>query len=227
LLVVILITSLGYNNCAENKIEQASLSGGQCGAGLPDSLRSPKSIDQAVQLINSLDKPLTIDCFIKSLKTPLQMFAVDSTASLQPSVGMANPRIFLISGNLILSMVPKGSGQRLLEMSEKVSANTSVKGEVIFPITENLPLDAPYSRIADSNLGTSCRSCHTNEGLYPIITAGTAYISEFIPPLAQDRVPQSYLRSQATICNLNQEPYRCQMLRALMIDGQAQDAAFP
>jgi hypothetical protein len=225
----VLILNLLYANCAGHAPEQETSLSSQaaCGDGLPESTRSPATIEQLITLINQLPKPLSIDCLIKSLKRPLKVFSVDSPSSLQPSLGMDNPRIFIINGNLVLSVVPKGPGRFLLEMGQKVSSTGSIKGELQFPVATELTHDSPYSRILENGNGTSCRTCHTNEGRAVGTPSAYSYQSTLIPPSEQSRVDKIYLKSAAQFCNSSTDAYRCQMLRAIFIDGQAQDVAFP
>lgn len=115
----------------------------------------------------------------------------------------------------------------LLEMGQKVSATGTVKGEIQFPVSDQIATDAPYKRILDSGGGTSCRTCHTNEGRYTSTHSTDAFQSGIILPSEQNRVEKAYLKSEAQFCNSSADPYRCQMLRAIFIDGQAQDSVFP
>ncbi|MGZ5278518.1 MAG: hypothetical protein ACXWC9_01160 [Pseudobdellovibrionaceae bacterium] len=227
------ITSLNllYANCAgrPSSTEEESLnsSAGTCGENLSDAARSPTSIDQVVTLINLLPKPLAMDCFIRALKKPLKVYSVNSPASLQPAVNQDNPRIFIINNKLILSVVPKGAGRMLLEISQKVSSTGSVKAELAFPIAGPIANDAPFSRIREGASGTSCRVCHQNEGIAAGFNSSQAFQSNIIEPLDGARVDRDYMKSQATFCNTAVDPYRCQMLKAIFIDGQAQDTLFP
>lgn len=228
--VLITVLNISFTNCAGKSSEEGEsslASSGVCGENLSDAIRTPTSIDQVVTLINSLPKPLTIDCFIKSLKRPLKVYSVNSNSSVQPAYDSTNPRIFIIIKNLAIAVVPKGSGRLLVEMSEKVSGNSSTKGELIFPIETNISVDAPYSRVMEGGFGTSCRVCHSNEGRYVNSVSKLAYQSNVITPLDSVRVDTPTMKAQAMFCNSKTDPYRCQMLRAIFIDGQAQDTLFP
>lgn len=231
-MIIILLLPLllvSYTNCSQQKNNESTSLGSSdpCGQNLPASLRNPQTIDQMNQLIAALPKPLQIDCFILALKRPLQIYAVDSTASVQPSAGPASPRIFIINGKLVMGVVPKGPALRLLEVSEKVSGTSSVKGELRFPVDGTFTLDAPYSHILQAGGGTSCRSCHFSEARHLNITTGEAYASNIVFPDSSKRISSSALRVQSYLCDDTVDAYRCRMLRALMIDGQAQDGSFP
>lgn len=231
LLIGMIGLNLAYTNCAgksaEDSGEVSSASSGSCGEGLSDTLRSPSSIDQTVTLINALPKPLTIDCFIRALKKPLKVFSTNSPSSVQPAVDADNPRIFVINKNFVMAFAPKGNGKSVMEMSLKVSATSSVKGEIPFPVTGPISVDAPYTRIREGSFGTSCRTCHTNEGQYAGLASNQAFQSNIISPLEGSRVSQAYMKVQADYCNSNVDKYRCNMIKAIYIEGQAQDAAFP
>lgn len=232
LLIVGLALNLGYSNCSGQSSEDSgstdsASSGSSCGEKLSDSIRSPSSIDQAVVLINALPKPLSADCFVRALKRPLKVFATNSPASVQPAYDGDNPRIFIINKNFVMAFVPKGGSKSLMEMSMKVSPTGSIKAELQFPIVNDLNVDSPYSRIREGAYGTSCRTCHTNEGMYAGAASSQVFQSNFIVPLDSSRVSQAYMKAQAMYCNSNIDKYRCQMLQSIFIDGQAQDSTFP
>lgn len=222
-----------FNNCsAVNNNEQSSvvLQSNNCDtSGAPSSLRTPNTIDEVVQLINALPKPLTIDCFIKALQKPLQIYAVNNRFSAQPAVSLESPRIFIVNGQFTMSVVPAGMGYPYLEVSQYVSSSLSIKGEFEFPILTQITPDTPYSSILDNSLAaiggsTSCRSCHSNEAVNASITTGLAYNSNIIRPDPTKRVLQSYMLYQSTICNSsNSNEDRCKMLKAIFQDGEAQD----
>src|SRR5688572_16123159 len=71
---------------------------------------SPRSVDQTVELVNALPKPLSLACFVEALGRPLQLHATRSEISAQPAVGLRSPRIFLYFEPLIMTVVPAGAG---------------------------------------------------------------------------------------------------------------------
>jgi len=119
LLLFIAALPLAYNQCsgglAPNKISgsnsQQSLAISDCPSVADSALSDLKTIDDAVRLANALPKPLTVDCFVANIKKPLKVFAVDNPFSAQPSFGVNSPRIFIISNNLTISVVPDGAGK--------------------------------------------------------------------------------------------------------------------
>lgn len=231
-LVVAIIPAFSFVNCGGGAVDNTeytlTASSTSCNSNVSASLKNPQSIDQMMTLIRALPKPLTIDCFISALNKPLKVYAVDNAFSAQPSAGPENPRIFIINNRLTMSVVPAGTGRLLLEVSEVVGPSISVKGEIEFPVTTAISPDAVYTRIKDASVaGTSCRFCHMSESPYFPITTGPAFVSRLIPPDPFKRVVQASMLGQASRCNPEKEMYRCLMLRAIYIDGQAIDAEFP
>ena len=233
--VIVLTTftflNLLYSNCSkapEGESADASLSAtGVCGEGLSDSVKDITTISQVVNLINVLPKPLSLDCFIRAIKRPLNVFATNSPASVQPAFDADNPRIFIIRQKLILAVVPKGAGKYLLEMSQATTATSSIKAELQFPIQGEISNDAPFSRILEGSYGTSCRICHSNEGLATGTGNSFSYQSNILMPLSASQVSSDYMKAQAMFCNSNFDKYRCQIIRSIFIDGQAKDTQFP
>lgn len=229
----VLILNFSFINCTpsfqsppDSGVNSASMAGLNCGA-VPGT-SEPKSIDEVVQVINALPKPLSISCFLASLKRPMKVFAVDNVFSAQPSGGRDAPRIFVFSQNLVISVVPRGPGKDLVEFSEVINSTDSVKGEIAFPVTSQLPVSAPYSRILDGQLNaTQCRVCHTSEVTYNKITTGPAFASKILFPDGLSRIPQPTLKYYSLNCNLETDRFRCEMLRTIFLDGNAQDAQFP
>ena len=143
-----------HMNCAQHSGSDSSAAPSQSETDAPglvaktcamadSSLRSPKTIDQAVALMRALPKPLTMNCFLQNLAPPLKVVAVDSTSSVQPSVGADNPRLFIINSALIMAVVPAGIGRQNIEFSEVYPPDSSVKAELEFPIEGDLTADAP------------------------------------------------------------------------------------
>lgn len=239
LILVFLSLNIFFSNCSGNSASEESSSNisnsdnqfKSCIAAKDSQLASPQTIDQLVQLINVLPKPVNLSCLITALKKPLNVFAVNNTFSAQPAVGINNPRIFIMNGNFIMSVVPAGIGMTLLEVSQIISQSASTKGEIQFPVADILPTDAPYTKILESKGettgGTSCRTCHQGEIRNLNINTGTAYNNELIKPDPFKRVTQPYMKTQAQNCNSQLNAHRCDLLKAIYIDGQAQDADFP
>lgn len=220
-----------YSNCsgfeAVGTLTQTSVSSlsAKCPRVTPKNLRS---IDQAVALINELPKPLSLDCFLVNLQTPLSVHNVNNPISAQPAVNAHNPRILIIQTPLILSVVPLGAGRDLLELSEIVSGAQSVKAELAFPITGPIVSEDAFSTIPLTvGAGTDCRFCHNNETLAGGAFPSNAYRSDIVKPLESQRITASAMKREATTCNPGSDLYRCEILNAVFVDGAAIDGAFP
>jgi hypothetical protein len=217
LLSSLVVLPLFFTNCDVKKpagvVEASSLS--DCSGSAPPHLRNPANIDQVITLINALPKPLSIDCFISSLQQPLATYAVNNAFSAQPSMGIDNPRIFIIRGSFLLSVVPAGPGTRLLEMSELISGSASVKGEIEFPVLQELAANAAYIKIlSPQGDGTTCRGCHSGEVSY----SGASFSSAIVRPDPAKKILLSYMKYQTGRCtDLNDS--RCKMLRAIFQDS--------
>lgn len=222
-------TVMVFNNCSKAPQEEQSSQSAQAACGAVDApLGAPNSLSDAVQLINSLPKPLTLDCFLKSLQRPLNIMAVNNTFSAQPAVGNESPRVFIVNSRLALSVAPAGSGRFLLEMSEPMNGSQSWKAELEFPIAENIPSYQMLDHITDRSTGTSrCVSCHAGETKQNYQGIGFGFVSNTVRPNETQRVNNLYLRNQAYICNPALNKYRCDILQAIFSNGATQDASFP
>lgn len=240
-IAVLMLTSIPlFMNCSDQAIDGRSPGQSQNSSnsgGLPLTPRicfpgagatgSPQTIDEAITLINTLPKPTSVACFLESLDRPLDIYSTNSTGSAQPSPDASNPRIFILRGNLFMSVVPKGVAKDLVEFSELDSTTTSIKGELHFPITTTLTERAPFDGIIDmsaGSYGTTCRFCHSNEVLG---TKGYEYSSRAIKPSIFAKVPFADVQGFYLNCNKLTEPDRCEILRAIFGHGTVRHKEFP
>ena len=183
------------------------------------------SIAEAIALINALPRPVTLDCFLQQLERPLRINGTTSTVSLQPAVGYDSPRVFLFDGDLIMSVAIAGHpGNTLLEFGEMVAPTKSIKGEVAFPVTEELDVSAPMERVFDGE-GSECRLCHAGEAeapQYPL-----AFASDALRFRDDELVALDDLRAEWERCLPSRQPQRCARLDALFSFGEVQHADFP
>jgi hypothetical protein len=188
---------------------------------------SPKTIKEAIDLINGLPKPVSVGCFLQSLSRPLKVSLTNSTVSLQPAAGMNNPRVFIFSDSLVISVVPDGIGQQVVEFGEQLDGFRSIKGEVAFPVTTTLDMGAPFSRIMFNATVTNCAFCHGNE----VAVNNGVYIDAFsslaLRPTDMTLVPLSYLQGVTALCDAASEPERCEILNSLLNYGNVQSQDFP
>lgn len=162
-----------------------------------------------------MPKPVDLPCFVQHLAGPLAIDATMSNLSLQPAAGRRSPRIFILLDPLIVSIVPEGSGQALLEMGERRGDTRSLKGEIAFPVTTPLDHALPFEHVMFGSELTSCAFCHGSEKPVPDISFTTAFESEAFRPLPSNRVGIDELRAELAACDAGTEPYRCSLLGAL------------
>ncbi|RYZ57988.1 MAG: hypothetical protein EOP07_08340 [Proteobacteria bacterium] len=180
----------------------------------------PRTIDELMTLINALPKPMTVACLIDALKGPFKVNATSNNFSGQPAYSSDLPRIFLLFGTqLFVAVVPKGEGGKAVEVSYRLANGSSVKGELHFPVTENLAVDAPYTSIITSGQsGTICGGCH-----FPEVWAGaefpiSAFASSFVLPIPEMNVTISRINKRAKIC-ATEVADECPVLEALFYQG--------
>ncbi len=181
---------------------------------------SPATIEDVVLLLNALPKPVSVGCLLETLDRPLRIEASSDTFSLQPAYGPNNPRIFVFSGDLVITVVPKGQGADVVELSVLRAPMRTVKGEVAFPVTEELSPSAPYDRIAVEGGGsTVCGVCHLGETRDPAVDFAEVYVSELLRPLSHHLVELEDVRQQFETCDPEAEPERCAVFDALFGHG--------
>jgi len=188
---------------------------------------SPQSIAETITLLNALPKPLSIPCFLESLARPLPMMATFGVLSAQPAVGARSPRIFLFFGPNRMSIVPDGVGASVLEFGEERPNYRSLKGEIEFPLTDDLPQSAPFDRVLFSDQLTNCGLCHSAEQSEPNPATVHAFVSQSLRPAPRNAVSLQSLQYELGICNRGVEPYRCAMLDSLFSLGPVTEAQFP
>lgn len=191
---------------------------------------APTSIAEAVTLVNSLPRPVTMGCFLESLDRPLAANATVSFFSLQPSTGRRSPRIFLFFDPLVMSIVPEGRGTHAVEFGQMVSDTSSVKGELGFPIADEVTPAAPFDRVRDVTGDapiTICRGCHADESRYDGIDYAEAFSSVAFRPLPRNQVTVQALLSERRSCDSAVEPERCAFLGSLFDHGDVVAREFP
>lgn len=185
----------------------------------------PQTIEETISLINALPKPLSLGCFIESLDRPLGVNATTSVFSAQPAAGERSPRLFLMMGNLILSIVPEGDGSLLLEFGEFVSERQTLKGELVFPVEDTLPVDAAYERVLfNEGQSTVCGFCHRGEYSSDLHPGG--FISEAFRPAYWSVVELEWVELQWRTCDANLEPDRCAILDGVFGRGEVHEEPF-
>lgn len=192
----------------------------------PDNISgSPKTIEEAILLINALPKPLSVACFIQSLDRPLNITMTTNIMSAQPAVGKRSPRIFIVIDKLYISVVPEGVGASVVEFSFLTNATLSVKAEIPFPVIGDVALNAPFDRIRLAS-GTTCGLCHTQESPATEINYANAFKSVALRPNNNTLVPLSDFRQTASACDWKSEPERCGVITSIF-NGPVQTYIFP
>lgn len=205
----------------ENASNPSALS--ECKSGQYD----PQNIDQLLNMINSLPKPLELECILKSLKRPLYVNASASTMSVQPAVGTKSPRIFIFKGNLILTLVPAGEGSLVLEFSELKNDVRSIKGEIDIPVLSIFKKSDAFTKINNTNK-TTCSGCHTSEQFEYQMDGVPVYSSKALKPSSTKNVPLQNLRNELYLCqSKNDSSRRCAILSSLLSHGPVSAKEFP
>ena len=201
----------------------------RCAPG-PNATGAPRTIEQVVDLINSLPKPVSVACFVESLDPPLKVYASNSVASLQLSTGPEDPRWFIFSLPLIISITSDGPGAELLEMGVLQPGNRrALLGELRMPIETEIEHALPFDRISkDEGEGTTCGFfCHQNEERDPRIHFAQAFVSKSIRAAASSEVTLDFLHGVLSRCKSPTASVRCELLHALLVTGRGQREDFP
>jgi hypothetical protein len=113
-------------------------------------------------------------------------------------------------------------------------ASNSTKGEIYFPIEDQLEPEDAFSRLTPrestgltSDEATSCGVCHDNEEPAPDYPFSGAFISAIVRPQPFFDVSIDSLKEERQLCDSDVEPERCAVLEALFDHGEVERAAFP
>jgi hypothetical protein len=187
---------------------------------------SPRSIEEAIALLNALPKPTSVACFVEALDRPLAANATNSFTSAQPALSSASPRVFLRFGSLWLSIVIDGDASDRIEFGALNDELRSIKAEVQGPFTDTIAPSAPYDRILYGS-GTGCGLCHGGETQVTNITFATAFESTAFRPRPSTHVELATLSAAVDSCDWQAQPNRCEMLWALFGGGPVAETDFP
>jgi hypothetical protein len=183
---------------------------------------APRTIEEAVVLMNALPKPTSVACLVASLERPLDVYLTRSRLSAQPAFDERNPRTFLVLAPLFVSIVPAGPSSSLVEMGYRTSTDRSVKAELAFPLTRAITAADLLERVQIGRVSV-CAGCHTAEQRVTSgIFAGTegGFESGVIPPFFFYEVSLEAFRAERAACDASAEPARCEMLSALFDHGE-------
>jgi hypothetical protein len=185
---------------------------------------APRSIPEAMTLLNSLPKPVSLACFLQALSRPLSLYMTRSNRSLQPAPAARSPRTFIVYEPLVMSIVLDGPASATLELGYRTSPSRSVKTEFHFPLETNVTNDNLFDEVSLGRL-TKCGACHTAE----IITVRPdlpveVFESDIIEPFEIYEVELDELRAERSSCDVVDEPARCALLSALFDQGEVRAA---
>lgn len=186
---------------------------------------APSTIGQVVNRINALPHPVSVACVVASLPRPLTLVATMSVFSAQPAIDDHNPRVFIFSNGLVMSVVPAGSGAQLLELGEQVTAGRTLKGEIPFPVKEVLLASVPYAQVLMGNSQTNCALCHRNESPHEAIDGG--FVSVAFRPDPGSLMSIAALKAELKTCDPAVDRPRCELLVALVGLGPSTEGRFP
>jgi hypothetical protein len=182
---------------------------------------SPRTIPEAIELLNSLPRPTSLACFLQSLDRPLTLFMTESDQSLQPATGPQSPRTFVVRDDLAMSIVFDGEASNTLEFGYRTSNSRSIKAEILFPIRRDVNESTLFDRIEVSPYTSVCGACHVAEvrADFPGFPNG-AYESEVFEPFGIFEVELESLKAEVATCDEEVEPYRCELLSAVFDYGE-------
>ena len=110
----------------------------------------------------------------------------------------------------------------------------SVKGELHFPIEDQLVPEDAFARLApDAATGrtldqaTKCGVCHDNEKPAPDYPLLGAFTSAIVKPSSFFAVDVAAIRRERDSCDSALEPGRCAVLQAIFDHGDVVQTAFP
>jgi hypothetical protein len=183
--------------------------------------QAPETIQQAVDLINALPKPLTIYCFLEALQRPLFVNATSNDFSAQGATSINSPRIFIKYKKLIISFVPEREGSQNIELAEETTVGNTIKGDLHFPIEEaKLAEVAPYQSIFKAGEPSCANLCHSGYEALKTFENGTVkYSSEQIFPKASKDVTVEEMKEWRDQCDPYISPL-CDFYRSMFDSGE-------
>lgn len=185
----------------------------------------PKTVDDVIARINLLPKPASVACFTASLPRPLVVAPTSSRFSAQPAGGPEDPRLFIFTRDIFLSVVPNGDGKDLLEIGEMVAPNRSLKAEFKFPVTRAVTRDDGYQHLDFAPAATSCGLCHGNEERHPAHPLARTSVS-FRPP-ARTLMSLAKAKGFADACDREANRVRCVNWASVFGFGEVTEGTFP
>ncbi len=191
----------------------------------PPGLGRPEHIDGVVALINALPMPVSLPCVLEALERPLAVLGATSPFSAQATTEQDSPRLFVFSGDLVLSVVTTGEARELLELGEYVEPGRTLKGEIEFPVEAPLPASAPYEHTLLGE-STSCSLCHDSERYVGKVGDVSTYTSNALAAEADRVIPIGFVEQHARDCDPTRDPVRCAMFEGIFAHGDVTAGRF-
>lgn len=187
---------------------------------------NPQTLEDIILTINALPKPVSVACLVDVLPRPLYVHATSNPLSGQPAVSASIPRIFVFIGpSLTANIVPGGEGSKAIEFGFRLDSIVSVKGEIEFPVTENLPLTAAYNTVlSEGRDGTECEICHGQEQNVSSISP-LAFSSRINRPDPAYNVSLEDLEALNAGC-AKEKKDECPIIQAIFSQGQVLSREF-
>ena len=179
-------------------------------------ITAPHSVAELVQFVNGLPRPVTLANFLTALPHPLALNATTSQFSLQPAIDANNPRIFIVNGPLILSIVPIGPNANIVEVGELTDTGAMVSSQLDFPVVSQLtPSDLYEKVLRPDGGGTICAQCHGAEVHATKVSDPHAFETGLFSPVPQLDERVDGLAPQAAACDAKTQGQRCDVFNAL------------
>ncbi len=191
----------------------------------PPGLGRPEHIDGVVALINALPMPVSLPCVLEALERPLAVLGATSPFSAQATTEQDSPRLFVFSGDLVLSVVTTGEARELLELGEYVERGRTLKAEIEFPVEAPLTAAAPYEH-ALLGQSTSCSLCHGSERYAGKVDDVSTYTSDALAVEADRVIPIGLVEQHARDCDSTRDPDRCAMFEGIFAHGDVTAGQF-
>lgn len=187
----------------------------------------PQTIGEFINYVNALPKPTDINCVVENLQRPLFLAGSSGKASAQPATGEESPRIFIRRGDkLLLSFVGTGDMSDAIELSELTENEQSIKGELKFPVKENIIESSPFKTLMVDKEARCASKCHLGLEEVKTYDDGTLeYASPFLTIRKNDYVDSSEMKTFWGNCKIagDKTSQLCKFYDAMFGPGEVKD----
>jgi len=213
-------------NSEATDCEKIEILAPQCGKlNLANS--NPTTIQQFIDFVNELPKPVTVNCVLEAIERPLTIAATSNRFSAQGATGSTSPRIFVEKGKLIMTFVPGGPERFNIELAETTTSDQSIKGDLKFPINDSLLEYSAFISIYGGGEPACANLCHTSfKKLQTYDDGSVKYSSNRIFPKENSIVPLIDLELFRQDCDSVGSDI-CNFYRSLFDHGDVDKFVFP